>query len=410
MKKYKYIVIGGGVSGIISAIFVSSNGIKTAIIEKNKKLGRKLLLAGAGQCNITHTGSIDEFLTKYGKNYRFLKPALYNFSPQDLMDFYQNNGLELYTREDGKIFPKSKKSGDVLTHLYHLCNKYNVDIFVENSVLDVFYDKNLGSFCIKTNQNMFNSDYLMIATGGITYKQTGSTGDGYNFAENFGHNIINPKPSLSPIFIENYPFEDISGVSFKNILVKILNKNNKLISSLKDDLLLTHQNLSGPVILNLSRYAEKDFFVEINFISKDKEEARLDLINEQQKNGKKLLRKYLKKYSLPENFILKILSLLKIDKNIQLHEINKNYRENLINYLTNYKNKIIKIAPTGMTTAGGIDLKEVNPKTMESKLIPNLFFAGEILDIDGDTGGYSIQAAHSTSILASKSIINKVKS
>ena len=209
-KIYDLIIIGGGAAGLMAAIKASENGLSVALIEKNAKLGRKVLISGAGQCNITNTGSISDFLTKYGKNAKFLRNSLYNFTPIELMRFYKDNGLNLYIRNDGKVFPESKKAGDVVALFYDLCRKHHVDIFVNSKVLSVKYDK---YFVIETtlNNKKYLSYNILITTGGITYPHTGSTGDGYNFAKYFGHTIIEPKPSLSPIFIENYQFKDISG-------------------------------------------------------------------------------------------------------------------------------------------------------------------------------------------------------
>jgi hypothetical protein len=407
-NKYDYIIIGGGPAGIMSAIWAASNGVKTAILEKKDKLGRKILISGSGQCNVTNAGSISDFLTKYGKNSRFLKNSLYNFSPSAFFSFLTDNGLNLYTREDGKIFPESKKAGDVLSLLYDLCRKNNVDILVSQEVISISMGELHSSiFTIKTINSTYTSQNILIATGGITYQHTGSTGDGYKFAEEFGHTIIEPRPSLSPIFIENYQFNEISGVSFKDIEVTVLNENNKKIATLKNDLLLTHRNLSGPVILNISRYAKVGHYLQINFVNKSKDQVREEFLLQQTTNGKKLLKNYLKVYTLPSRFILKVMDIINIDENIKISDINKKMRESLLTMLTEYKNKIFKIAPSGMTTVGGINLKEINPKTMESKLVSGLYFAGEVLDIDGDTGGYSIQAASSMAVLAAKDIVQK---
>ncbi len=398
-KLYDLIIIGGGVAGLIGAIKGAEKGLQVALLEKNGKLGRKILISGAGQCNITNSDEISEFLTKYGKNNKFLRNSLYNFTPTDLMSFYKDNGLNLYIRDDGKVFPESKKAGDVVSLLYDLCRKNHVDIFVNQKVESIEYSNN---FII--NNGVFYSKNVLIATGGITYPHTGSTGDGYKFAKYFGHTIIEPKPALSPIFIENYQFKDISGISFKNVEIIILNENNKRIATLKNDLLLTHRNLSGPVILNISRYAKVGYYLQINFVGFSKSEVKDDLLHTQQENGRRLLKNYLKKYNLPTRFILKILNIINIDENIKIADINKKMRESLLRMLTEYKNKIYKISPSGMATAGGINIKEINPKTMESKLVKGLYFAGEVLDIDGDTGGYNIQVASSMAVLAVKDI------
>jgi len=187
----------------------------------------------------------------------------------------------------------------------------------------------------------------------------------------------------------------------------VSNENNKKIATLKNDLLLTHRNLSGPVILNISRHAKVGYYLQINFTNISKEQMRDEFLSQQGSNGKKLLKNYLKNYNLPTRFILKVMDIINIDENVKIADINKKSRESLLTMLTEYKNKIFKIAPSGMTTVGGINLKEINPKTMESKLVKGLYFAGEVIDIDGDTGGYSIQAASSMGVLAAENIISK---
>jgi len=411
-NKYDYIIIGGGPAGIMSAIWAATKGLKVAILEKKDKLGRKILISGAGQCNVTNAGTISDFLTKYGKNSKFLRNSLYNFSPSAFYKYLESNGLNLYTRDDGKIFPESKKAGDVLSLLYDLCRRNNVDILINQEVISIGMGESTYSpiplFQIKTNTDTFISPNILIATGGITYPHTGSTGDGYKFAKDFGHTVIEPRPSLSPIFINNYQFKEISGISFKEIEVMVLNENNKKIATLRHDLLLTHRNLSGPVILNISRHAKVGYYLQINFINVNKDRAREDFLSQQASNGKKLLKNYLKIYNLPSRFVLKVMDIINIDENIKIADINKQTRESLLRMLTEYKNQIYKIAPSGMTTVGGVNLKEINPKTMESKLVKGLYFSGEVLDIDGDTGGYSIQAAASMAVLAAESIISKL--
>jgi predicted Rossmann fold flavoprotein len=242
-----------------------------------------------------------------------------------------------------------------------------------------------------------------MATGGITYPNTGSNGDGYEFAKYFNHKVIPPKSALAPIFIIDYPFKDLSGISFKNTEVKILNENHKKIASLKGDLLLTHKNFSGPVILNLSRYAQKGYYLQINFISLKKEIVKNDFLNPQINEFK--IKKYIKNsYGLPFNFISKILNISGIDENIRIAELSKKKRNILISNLTEFKGKILKISKNGMVTNGGIALEEINLKTLESKIIKNLYFAGEVIDIDGNTGGYNIQFAISSGFTVAKSL------
>lgn len=406
MKTYEYIVVGGGPAGIFSAIYAGSFGIKTAILEKKNRMGKKILVAGSGQCNITHTGEVKEFLTKYGDHGKFLRTAIYKYSPNDLQTFFKEHGLELVPREDGKIFPITKRSVDVVELLYSLCKKYSVDIIEECEVLSVTHGNN---FTLKTNLEKFSSKNILLSTGGITFPQTGSDGQGYKFAKTLGHKIVEPKPCLTPVYIRDYPFTELAGLSFKDIPISIFD-NDKKISSSKGDLLFTHKNLSGPGILDNSRYMKKGNKVSFNFINMTAEEFKEEFIKYTNVHGKHLTKTFLNTYNLPERFIKHMLFEAEICECVKISTLNKKMRDDLGKLLTEYSYEITKLGgiDIGMATNGGIDLKEINSKTMESKLIKGLYFAGEIMNIDGDTGGYNIQAAVSTGILAARSI-TKVK-
>jgi predicted Rossmann fold flavoprotein len=404
MKLYDYIVIGGGPAGLFSAIFAKINGNNVAILEKKNKVGKKLLIAGSGQCNLTHTGEIKDFLTKYGNNGKFLRTALYKFSPINLQEFFKKEGLELVSREDGKIFPITKKSTDVVNLLYLLCKKYNIDIIENCEVNNISKNEN---FIIDSNLGNFISKNILISTGGITFPQTGSEGQGYKFAKHLGHKVIEPKPCLTPIYIRNYPFTELAGISFKNIPISIFHDNKKIHES-KGDILFTHKNLSGPGILDNSRYMKKGTRISFNFIGIPFQTFKEQFLIYSNNNGKNLVKTFLTTYKLPDRFIKLILFEAQIPECMKVSSLNKNERDNLGKLLTEYKYEITKLGgiDIGMATTGGIDLKEINPKTMESKIVKGLYFAGEVIDIDGDTGGYNIQAAISTGVLAGKNIKN----
>ncbi|OQY42639.1 MAG: hypothetical protein B6227_01365 [Fusobacteriia bacterium 4572_74] len=402
MKTYEYIVVGGGPAGIFSAIYAGSFGIKTAILEKKNRMGKKILVAGSGQCNITHTGEVKKFLTKYGDHGKFLRTAIYKYSPQDLQSFFKDNGLELVPREDGKVFPITKRSVDVVELLYTLCKKYNIDIIEECKVLSITHK---DDFSLNTSLGEFSSKNILLSTGGITFPQTGSNGQGYRFAKTLGHKIVEPKPCLTPIYIRDYPFTELAGISFKDISINIFDANKK-ISTSNGDILFTHKNLSGPGILDNSRYMKKGNKISLNFINTTLEQFKENFIEYTHIHGKNLTKTFLSTYKLPERFIKNMLFETKICECLKISSLNKKMRDNLGNFLTNYQYEITKLGgiDIGMATNGGINLKEINPKTMESKLVKGLYFAGEIMDIDGDTGGYNIQAAISTGILAARSI------
>ncbi|SHK32336.1 BaiN/RdsA family NAD(P)/FAD-dependent oxidoreductase [Paramaledivibacter caminithermalis] len=411
MKNYDVIIIGAGPAGLFAAINSGGENRSILVLERNFSAGRKLLISGAGQCNLTHEGRIKDFLNYYGDNGRFLKHSLYNFTNDDLLSFFRKRGLDFISNEKGKIFPSTLKAVDVLSILLKECEKKKVDIKYNQRVEDVNYNEENLSFFVKTKEGEYKSKYLVIATGGKSYGNTGSTGDGYIFAKGLGHSIEKPMPSLTPLYIKDYPFSELSGISFENIPVALW-RNNKKIKNYKGDILLTHRNISGPGILNFSRYILPGDILKINFIGTENEEGfRTRFIENIQSNGKLLVKTVLKEYLLPKRFIDTLLKLACIPENLKCAELDKKRRNSLIQMLTNFTMEVEKLGDfhIAMATKGGVSLKEVNPKTLESRIIPGLYFAGEVLDIDGDTGGYNIQAAFSMGRLAGQSIVRRMK-
>ena len=404
MNEFDLIVVGGGPSGIFAAITAAQRGFKVALLEKNKRIGNKILVAGSGKCNLTHTGKPKDFLQKYGENGKFLKEALNKYSPETLKNFFKSNGLPLVlVEESGKYFPNTFSSLDVVNLLKEQMLSVKIEI-LENIKIEKIEKKN-DKFNIQTNLGEYLCKNLILATGGKSYPGTGTTGDGYVMAKEFGHKIIPPRPALAPLYVKNYIFQELSGISFQNVNI-IIWKDDKKIIEKKGPVLLTHTNFSGPGILDNSRYVENGNFLEINYINKDYESLNKELIYEANIDGKKNIKKFLLSYFLPERFVKTILGELEIEENLKLAELSKEKRENLVKYLTSNKMEIVKVGSfeTAMVTKGGVTLDEINSKTMESKKVKNLYLVGEIIDIDGDTGGYNIQAACSMGVLAGKSI------
>lgn len=411
MKYYDAIIIGAGPAGLFTAINSSVKNRKVLVLEKNSSAGKKLLISGAGQCNLTHDGSVNDFLNYYGENGRFIKHALFNYTNGDLLSFFRSRGLDFTTNEDGKIFPDTLKSLDVLNILLEECKKKNIDIKYNRRVEGVNYNKESSCFSIKTEKEEYESRYLVIATGGKSYGNTGSTGDGYSFAKDLGHNIEKPMPSLTPLYIKNYPFSELSGISFEDIIITLW-RSNKKIKEFKGDILLTHKNISGPGILNFSRYVLPGDILKINFIGTENEEGfRKKFIEYIQSRGKLMVKTVLREYSIPKRFIDKLLELAYISQELKCSELDKKRRKCLIKMLISFPMEVERLGDfhIAMATRGGVSLKEVNPKTMESRIIKGLFFTGEVLDIDGDTGGYNIQAAFSMGKLAGQRIGERIK-
>jgi len=402
--KYDVVIIGAGPAGLFSAL--SLNNKKVLLIEKNKNPGKKLLISGAGQCNYTNNSSIEVFLRMYGENGRLLKTALYNFNNKELISFFKEKGLESLIREDGKVFPITLNSSDILNVLVKSCREKGVEIIYDEAAEKASYDDIKNLFLIKTVKSTYTGINLIIAAGGISYPNTGSTGDGYKLAESFGHTIVKPREALTPVYVEDYNFKDLSGISFENINVSLW-RNNKKINEFTGDFLFTHVNISGPVILNNSRYFEKGDILKINFTAyKNSEEFKRyfdDLII---RSGKLNVKSILKELKFPKRFIEKIMELSQVKEETTCSQLEKNKRKKLIELLSSFPFRIERLGGfnIAMVTRGGVSANEVNFKTMESKIKSRLYFAGEVIDYDGDTGGFNIQAAFSTGKLAADSI------
>ncbi|UUX93096.1 NAD(P)/FAD-dependent oxidoreductase [Methanoplanus endosymbiosus] len=429
------IIIGGGPAGLFCAAKINgekdideNSGKKILILEKKKLCGRKLLITGTGQCNITNTEEIKKFPAHYGGNGNFLKPSFSSFSNTDLISYFQNRGLPLVTDKNGKIFPESKKAADVLDLLIRECEKGGVRINTDDTVIRTEYlnnklpgDPGLSgeniseegcsdrTFVIHTENNRYECRNLVVATGGMTYPATGSAGDGYRFAKGFGHTVISPSPALAAVYTRNSELSELSGISFEDVKVSLFRDNNK-ISEQSGDLLITHKGFSGPCVLHLSRHIVPGDHLRISFISgKNPEIFRQEITAEIEGNSTKMIRKVLSEFGLPDRFVRKYLDISEISEDLTCAHLNKKMRNRIISGLLGYEVRVDSLSGLNeaMVTKGGVDLKEINRKTMESKIISGLYFIGEVLDIDGDTGGYNLQAAFSTAFAAARAVSSK---
>lgn len=391
--KYDIAIVGGGPAGYFSAIKLLEKdpSLQILLLEKGEKSLKKLLLSGSGACNFTHSGSIDDFLQKYGSNGRFLRNAFYEYFNDDFVDFLESNGVQTHCRDDGKYFPKSMKVIDIKNLFLEKTRAVTTKLSCEVTYIETDGE----DFTIKTIQNKdFTAKKILITTGGKSVPSTGSTGDGYSFAQHFGHTIITPKQSLASVYSKNFELSECSGISFENALVK---KDKKLF---KGSLLITHKGLSGPVIIDNSRNFYVNDTVFVSFIPETIENFEKKLRD----NQNETLFQGIKQYSIPKKLLQYFCDSLNINLAKKIAEISSKKIRQLAEKLIAYPFNITGIEgfESCMCTAGGVSIKEVNPKTFESKLCPNLYFLGEVLDIDGDSGGYNLQAIWSSASLFAK--------
>ena len=414
----KTIVIGGGPAGMMAAITASQKGDKVILIEKMKSLGRKLLITGKGRCNITSSLPIEDFIKNTPGNGKFLYSAYQSFTNKDIIEFLKEEGLEVKEERGNRIFPITDKSQDVLDCFIKRLRKNKVEIHYNEEVKEILYKENNDEktvIGVKTNKEEILADKVILATGGKSYPLTGSTGDGYKIVEKLGHKIKDIKPSLVPLEIyEKETCKELQGLSLKNVSIKIIDEEkNKIIFQEFGEMLFTHFGVSGPIILtasaNLIRYKNikekmegKNISIIIDFkpaLSEQKLEDRIlrdfsEFKNKQYKNSLDKL--------LPQKLIPVIIKLSNIEENKKVNEITKEERKRLVVLLKNFKINVKTFRPIeeAIITSGGISTKEINPKTMESKIVKNLYFAGEIIDVDSYTGGFNLQIAYSTGYVA----------
>ncbi|MCH1962669.1 NAD(P)/FAD-dependent oxidoreductase [Clostridium perfringens] len=404
----KVIVIGAGPAGMMAAISAAENH-EVILLEGNERIGKKLFITGKGRCNVTNAKDISEFFDFIPGNPHFLYSALYTYTNIDVMNFFENAGVKLKVERGSRVFPNSDKSSDIISGLSRGLNEAGVDLRLHSRVKDVIFNNNKIEAVILENGSKVKGDYFIITTGGKSYPLTGSTGIGFDLAKKMGHSIVELKPSLVPIEIEESWVRELQGLSLRNIELKIKNKkNSKVVYSGQGEMLFTHFGISGPLVLSGSRFIKDGERFEISLDLKPAlEEKQLDL--RIQKDFKKNLNKDFKNSLdelLPKKLIPVIIELSGIDENKKVNSITKEERRTLLNLLKNltFTVKGLRDIAEAIVTAGGVSTKEIDPSTMKSKIVDNLYFAGEVIDVDAFTGGYNVQIALSTGYLAGKSI------
>ncbi|WP_067077318.1 BaiN/RdsA family NAD(P)/FAD-dependent oxidoreductase [Methanoculleus horonobensis] len=397
-------IIGGGPAGLFCALQAAGEGRDIVVFEKKPSPGRKLLVAGSGQCNITHDGEIADFLSHYGDHGAFLRPALMNFTNRDLARFFAGRGLRMETEPGGKVFPETRKSADVLAVLLAECAARGVEVRSSDPVLAVERDDD--GFLVTTKTGTTRVGTLVIATGGASYPVTGSTGDGYAFARALGQPVTETAPALAPVYVEDYLFADLAGISFQNLTLSVY-RDGKRARQHTGDLLFTHTGLSGPGILDLSRAVRPGDVLRVAFLSgATSEEVRKRLADAVAAGGARQVKTVLSGLPLPERFVRRLLDLAGVSAEETCAHLGKKARNALAASIAEFPFRVARLGGfnEAMATRGGVALEGINPKTMASKIVPNLYCIGEVLDIDGDTGGYNLQAAFSTAALAARHI------
>ena len=410
----KVIVIGGGPAGMMSAIASAENGNKVILIEKMQSLGRKLLITGKGRCNITSSLSMDEFIKNTPGNGMFLYSVYKNYTNTDIIDFLKRQGLEVKEERGNRIFPITDKSQDVLKCFTKRLKELNVEILLNQKVSEILV-KDENVIGVKLQDKIINADKIILATGGKSYPLTGSTGDGYKMAEKLGHTVTKIKPSLVPLeTFEKDTCKEMQGLSLRNVEIKLKDiEKNKIIYEDFGEMLFTHFGVSGPTILSSSAHLVK--YKNIDELLKNKKiklsidlkpalsEEKLDerILRDFNEIKNKQFKNSLDKL-LPQKLINIIIEKSGINPQKQVNEIKKEERRNLVKLLKNFEVTIKGFRPIdeAIITSGGINIKEINPKTMESKIVNGLYFAGEIIDVDSYTGGFNLQIAYSTGYTA----------
>ncbi len=408
----RVVVIGGGAAGLMAAVIAGREGAKVTLLEKMNYVGKKMGITGKGRCNITNACDMSDFIKNTPGNGKFLYGAYERFTNEDLLQLLHDAGLETKVERGGRVFPASDSALDVRNTFMKLMKHYGVDVHLEEPVKKLLIDDGVVTGVV-TDQETYHADAVVIATGGKSYPATGSTGDGYILAAQVGHKITDIRPSLVPIVTEETWVKDLMGLSLRNVELSVVAKN-KVQAKMFGEMMFTHFGITGPIVLSLSHTVGKlmrkknigTIGLDINLkpaLSPETLDKRLqkdfDLYSKKQLiNGMKDL--------LPSRLIPLIIELAGIDPQKPINQISKEERQQ-IGYMLQHMPLTVKgLRPVeeAIVTAGGISLKEFNPKTMESKLVKGLYGAGEVLDIDAFTGGYNLQAAFSTGYVAAMHI------
>ena len=406
----KVIVVGGGAAGMMACHAAAMCGHQVTLLEKNEKLGKKIYITGKGRCNLTNASDMEALFANVMSNRKFLYSAFYTFDNNQVIDLFEMNGMATKTERGNRVFPVSDHSSDVISTMAKVLKNDNVEVKLNTTVQNLIIKENKACGVI-VNGKEISADNVILCTGGLSYPSTGSTGDGYEFAKKAGHRIIDCTPSLVPFNIREEWVKDLQGLSLKNSAVTIYDEKKKLYSDF-GEMLFTHFGVSGPMILSASGNIKAAEFAKplklVIDLKPAMTEDQLDkrILRDFDENKNKQFRNSVSKL-LPSKLIPIIIDLSGIDPDKKVNEISKEERGHFVHLLKNLTMTIngLRGWNEAIITKGGINVKDVNPSTMESKLVSNLFFAGEVLDLDAMTGGYNLQIAWSTGYLAGLSCV-----
>lgn len=407
MEQYDTIIIGAGPAGLFCAIHAAGPDNRVLLLEKNRQPGIKLMLSGSGQCNLTHEGDIRTFFSRYGAHGQFVRPSLLACTNQDLIRFFQDRGLPLETTEGGKIFPVSRRAGDVCDILVRECRELGVEIRYGEPLHQV--EVKPPYFILDSSQETLHARNIVIATGGASYPKTGSAGDGYRMATSLGHPITEVGPALTPVIVQDFVFAGLAGLSFYGIPFSVWRDGRKVFQK-NGDILFTHTGLSGPGILDSSRDIRPGDVIRLSLSgTSDRDGLARRFAGIIAKNPVRAVKSLVAETGIPDRLAGVITAQAGIPRECTGAHLTAAGRSLLLDLLTGFPLTVTDLGglSVAMVTRGGIALEEVNAKTMESRIVPGLFFAGEVLDIDGDTGGFNIQAAFSTGYCAAQGIRNR---
>ncbi len=404
----KIAVIGGGAAGLMAAYTAAKNGNDVTVYEKNEKCGKKIYITGKGRCNFTNDVSPDEFLNHVVNNSKFLMSAIYGFPPRSCISFFEGGGMSVKIERGNRAFPASDKASDVTKCLENYCRNAGVNFCFEEQVID-FDISNSSVSGIVTNKGVYAVDGLIVCTGGLSYPSTGSTGDGYKFALKAGHTIVPPRQALCGLNLAGNFYKQLQGLTLKNIRLKAVYRN-KIIFDEMGEILFTHFGISGPLVLSLSSLINRLELRDIKLSLDIKPALDTDMLD------RRLLRDFNEMANksiynclrnlLPVSMIAVILERTGIDPGKKVNTITRVERSGLLTLLKNFDMIITSLRSfdEAIITSGGVNVKEVNPKNMESRLVRHLYFCGEVLDVDAFTGGFNLQIAFSTGFAAGNSI------